>query len=286
MMRADAKYNVPSLDAQYRDYGPADDRCAERDFRTDTDRRVDRHRQRLHVHRLARLELAGAGSACRRSRWRQQVAIHPGPRCGGRNDRSAHHRQRIAFPEGPVALSDGSVLVVEVERGRLTRVWPDGTLSVAAAAGPTAQRWARRQGLSVQQRGLAELARGRRAAAARPMPTPGAAAASSAWTSIAEQSEPSTRPLPVVRCAAPTTSCSTMPAGSGSPIIARCRAAAWTSRRFTTHGSTVRAARKSSSRWVQRANGIALSPDGSRLYVAETYAAHVWCWELSTARAA
>ena len=33
----------------------------------------------------------------------------------------------LRFPEGPVALSDGSVLVVEIETGRLTRVAADGT---------------------------------------------------------------------------------------------------------------------------------------------------------------
>ena len=32
----------------------------------------------------------------------------------------------LRFPEGPVAMPDGSVLVVEIEAGRLTRVAPDG----------------------------------------------------------------------------------------------------------------------------------------------------------------
>ena len=33
----------------------------------------------------------------------------------------------LRFPEGPVALEDGSVLVVEIRGGALTRVRPDGT---------------------------------------------------------------------------------------------------------------------------------------------------------------
>ena len=33
----------------------------------------------------------------------------------------------LAFPEGPVALADGSVLVVEIRAGRLTRVAADGS---------------------------------------------------------------------------------------------------------------------------------------------------------------
>ena len=33
----------------------------------------------------------------------------------------------LRFPEGPVALADGSVLVVEIEAARLTRIGPDGS---------------------------------------------------------------------------------------------------------------------------------------------------------------
>ena len=39
------------------------------------------------------------------------------------------------FPEGPVAMADGSVLVVEIARGTLTRVMPDGSTSVVASPG-------------------------------------------------------------------------------------------------------------------------------------------------------
>jgi gluconolactonase len=41
----------------------------------------------------------------------------------------------LQFPEGPVALPDGSVLVVEIAGGRLTRVMPDGELKVVAELG-------------------------------------------------------------------------------------------------------------------------------------------------------
>lgn len=41
----------------------------------------------------------------------------------------------LKFPEGPVALPDGSVLVVEIARGTLTRVYPDGTVRVVAELG-------------------------------------------------------------------------------------------------------------------------------------------------------
>ncbi len=41
----------------------------------------------------------------------------------------------LRFPEGPIAMPDGSVVLVEIERGTLTRVWPDGRKDVVAKTG-------------------------------------------------------------------------------------------------------------------------------------------------------
>ncbi len=41
----------------------------------------------------------------------------------------------LRFPEGPIAMDDGSVLLVEIERGTLSRVHPDGTVEVVADCG-------------------------------------------------------------------------------------------------------------------------------------------------------
>src|SRR5438045_8807195 len=41
----------------------------------------------------------------------------------------------LQFPEGPVALANGSVLLVEIAAGTLTRIAPDGTKSVVATTG-------------------------------------------------------------------------------------------------------------------------------------------------------
>ncbi len=41
----------------------------------------------------------------------------------------------LRFPEGPIAMPDGSVLVVEIEGGRLIRVLSDGTKQVVAELG-------------------------------------------------------------------------------------------------------------------------------------------------------
>lgn len=42
---------------------------------------------------------------------------------------------QLEFPEGPIAMADGSVLVVEIKGARLTRVRPDGELEVIAQLG-------------------------------------------------------------------------------------------------------------------------------------------------------
>ena len=41
----------------------------------------------------------------------------------------------LRFPEGPVALPDGSILVVEIEAGRITRIHPDGRKEIVATPG-------------------------------------------------------------------------------------------------------------------------------------------------------
>jgi len=71
----------------------------------------------------------------------------------------------LVFPEGPVALADGSVLVVEVLGGRLTRIDNDGTKTViaqtgggpnGAAMGPDGRCWITNNGgyASVQMQGM------------------------------------------------------------------------------------------------------------------------------------
>lgn len=41
----------------------------------------------------------------------------------------------LEFPEGPIWMSDGSVVLVEIKRGTLTRVAPDGAVDVVADCG-------------------------------------------------------------------------------------------------------------------------------------------------------
>ncbi len=41
----------------------------------------------------------------------------------------------LLFPEGPIAMPDGSVILVEIARGTISRVSPDGTVTVVAETG-------------------------------------------------------------------------------------------------------------------------------------------------------
>ena len=43
--------------------------------------------------------------------------------------------EHLAFPEGPVVLPDGSVVIVEIAAGRVTRVWGDGKTETVAVTG-------------------------------------------------------------------------------------------------------------------------------------------------------
>src|SRR3954463_13991636 len=41
----------------------------------------------------------------------------------------------LKFPEGPIAMADGSVVLVEIQRQTLSRVHPDGKIEVIAELG-------------------------------------------------------------------------------------------------------------------------------------------------------
>ncbi|KMK64942.1 SMP-30/gluconolactonase/LRE family protein [Puniceibacterium sp. IMCC21224] len=49
----------------------------------------------------------------------------------------------LRFPEGPVLAPDGSILLVEIERGTITRVTPDGKVTVVRelGGGPNGMAW-------------------------------------------------------------------------------------------------------------------------------------------------
>ena len=41
----------------------------------------------------------------------------------------------LRFPEGPVWMPDGSIILTEIEAGRISRVFPDGSRTTVAETG-------------------------------------------------------------------------------------------------------------------------------------------------------
>ncbi len=144
----------------------------------------------------------------------------------------------LMFPEGPTVLPNGDVLVVELHRGTLTRVRPDGTTSIAAetgggpngsALGPDGRVYIANSG------GLNRFEVGGFVFAAASRTTT-RAAASRPSTSPTARSRPSTP----TACAAPTTSSSTPTAASTSPTTARATASPATRAASSTPNRTAR----------------------------------------------
>ena len=189
----------------------------------------------------------------------------------------------LEFPEGPVVMPDGSVVLVEIRGRRLTRVWPDGRKEVVAeipggpngaALGPDGKMYICNNG------GFSWIP-------TRNMIMPGPQPDDYLGGSIQRIDLQSGKVETVFRqmrrasaCGGRTTSCSTSMAGSGSPISASAAPARWMSAAIyyvkpgmkeiveVVHG-------------VLPANGIGLSPDENTVYVAETPTARLWAYEIS-----
>lgn len=123
----------------------------------------------------------------------------------------------LEFPEGPIAMTDGSVLVTEIAAGTLTRVSPDGRIERiaelgggpnGAAIGPDGAVYVCNNGGSFsfhRQNGLLVF---------------GAIRVAVLTASISQpvRSQPCTEPAESIHCVVPTISCSTRAAAFGSPI--------------------------------------------------------------------
>jgi gluconolactonase len=192
----------------------------------------------------------------------------------------------LRFPEGPVALADGSVLVVEIARGTLTRVGADGTTEVVAdigggpngaAIGPDGKVWITNNGGCFgfhEQMGL--LLPG------NPPPAgwPGHGCIQSVDLASGQVETLFTKSNGgEVTLRAP------------NDLVFDADGGLW----FTDHG--VRQARSSDRTGVHYVapggeprevifpldapNGVGLSPAGDRLYVAETHTGRLWGWDVS-----
>ena len=180
----------------------------------------------------------------------------------------------LRFPEGPVVMPDGSVILVEIAAGRITRVRPDGSKETVAepgggpnglAMGPDGKLYCCNNG------GFNYLEHPAGLLIPHGQADDYSGGGSSGSTSPPARWRRSTRmAISAAHCAGPTTSCSMGRAASGSATTARTGRASGISPAFSTPAPMAAIWRKSSSP-AENPNGIGLSPDGKSLYAAETY---------------
>jgi gluconolactonase len=188
----------------------------------------------------------------------------------------------LAFPEGPVCLADGSVLVVEIRRGCVTRVGPDGaqTLVARTGGGPNGAALGPDGKVYVCNNGGFEWHD------AGPLVVPGDQPADYTGGSI-QRVDLATGSVETVYSA-----CDGRPLRGPNDLVFDAQGGFW----FSDHGKTRPRDRDrtgvfyalpdgSSIREVafplDAPNGIGLSPDGRRLYVAETHTGRVFWWEVT-----
>jgi gluconolactonase len=188
----------------------------------------------------------------------------------------------LGFPEGPVCLPDGSVLVVEIRRGTLTRIASDGAKTVVAelGGGPNGAAIGPDGAVYICNNGGFEWHE------AGPIVIPGNQPASYTGGSIQRVE------LATGRFQTLYTACDGRPLRGPNDLVFDAQGGFW----FTDHGKTRPRDRDrtgvfyalpdgSSIREVifplDAPNGIGLSPDGRRLYVAETHTGRVFWWEIA-----
>jgi gluconolactonase len=194
----------------------------------------------------------------------------------------------LRFPEGPVALPDGTVIVMEIEAGRISRVHPDGTKDVVAetgggpngaAVGPDGKLYVCNDG------GFAWTDLG---ALLLPFGEHGV-------TQPADYVGGSIQRVDLTSGEVETlyTECDGVALKGPNDIVFDSTGGFW----FTDHGKVrlreedrgaLYYAQADGSSIVEAAfpmhapNGVGLSPSGDRLYVAETHTGRLWAWEIAS----
>ena len=188
----------------------------------------------------------------------------------------------LHFPEGPVALDDGSVVVVEIARGTLTRIDPNGQKDIiaelgggpnGAAIGPDGHcyvcnnggvEWLKQDGMLIPGNIAADYSGGR-----------------------IERVNLTTGSSEVLYCEA-----NGSPLRGPNDLVFDDAGGFWFTDTGKSHLSNVERgaiyyARADGSHIEQvlfpydLPNGIALSPDGKTLYFSETFSARIWQFRLN-----
>ncbi|MBW0105763.1 SMP-30/gluconolactonase/LRE family protein [Pseudonocardia sp. KRD291] len=191
----------------------------------------------------------------------------------------------LRFPEGPVAMADGSVLLVEIRRGTLSRVHPDGRTEVVAETGGGPN------GAAIGPDGAAYVCNnGGFTWADREdgITAPGAQPPDYIGGRIQRVELTGPRAGTVTDL---YTACDGRPLRGPNDIVFDTDGGFWFTdlgkrrERETDTGALYHARADGSSitevvHPLTTPNGVGLSPDGSRLYVAETATGRVWCWDV------
>lgn len=187
----------------------------------------------------------------------------------------------LRFPEGPVAMADGSIILAEIAAGRITRVRPDGGVE------PVAETGGGPNGLALGPDGMLYCCNNGGFAWAEQsgLLIPHGAAPDWAGGSI-QRIDPATGAVETLY-----THAGDVQLRGPNDLVFDAHGGFW----FTDHGKTFARSRDVVGVFYARAdgshieevifpmenpNGIGLSPDGRRLYVAETYTAKLWAFDI------
>jgi len=190
---------------------------------------------------------------------------------------------QLQFPEGPIAMPDGSVIVVEIMRGTLSRVMPDGEIHVIAepGGGPNGAAIGPDGHCYVCNNGGFEWSR-----SSRGLIFPGNQAADYTTGRI-ERINIDTGNVETVYI-----SCDGEPLKGPNDIVFDKEGGFW----FTDHGKNRPRDRDRTGVYyatvdgqhiveaifpMEAPNGIGLSPDEKTLYVAETPTGRLWAYALA-----
>ncbi len=192
--------------------------------------------------------------------------------------------QGLHFPEGPVVLADGSVLVVEIRSEQLTRIHPDGRIQQVASipGGPNGAALGPDGAVYICNNGGFAFGEIEEFGITIPIgPAPNYRTGSIERVDLANGDVTT-----LYDCAGD------VPLRGPNDIVFDADGGFW----FTDHGKTMHRERDRVGVFYARAdgsqieevifplenpNGIGLSPDGSRLYVAETYTCQLWEFRLA-----